>query len=185
MKKFMMVLVAAVGVMVFAKSSNAAEPSSPKWFQVTSPNGFEVQLPGEPKITRKEVPTDDGPLSTETEVQVLYEKTAYRVSTKHIEGLSKDNKATLLREAGQHFISSAEKLQAKVLLSRQISLSNVSGLESRLELPDGTIRHFRFFIVGDRMHMLRVTGPAAEVALPATVRFLDSFTLKEVGPVKK
>jgi hypothetical protein len=162
--------VVALALIAFA-ASLAAQTAAWKSYDY-SPDGFRVNFPAAPEISKENVPTDVGTVELRLYTATLA-NTALNISVC-------DYGAKAAAVDPDVILAGVEKgaidnWKAKVISEKKITLGAYHGLEV-VASNDSMRFSLRYYMVGGVLYQTMVVSPVAE-DFPDTKRFLDSFQL--------
>jgi hypothetical protein len=158
----------------------AVPASAQEWKKFSGDSGrFSVDLPGEPKQQKQEVPTDAGKI-TLTMYIVEAGNGGYFVALS-------DFPAALVQAADPEALltnardGAVRNVRGKLTGDKAITLGEYKGREIQFEAGNATMKivgQARLYLVGNRLYQLLVVGQQAE-ALEQSARFFNSFRLAD------
>jgi hypothetical protein len=151
-------------------------PAPDGWATYSSPEGFSVDMPGQPQETQQTTPSDLGDITVYF-FQVTDGPAYYAASYNDYpldmsaEDLDPDN---TLSDAWQGVGQSGE-----IVSTQPVEVQGYPGVEGEINVQDTSHIWYRGIMVKDRLYQLVVTAPEAEKDQYAdgANRFIESFTL--------
>ena len=155
---------------------SAAAVNAQEWTKL-APNGigFEVMMPGTPKLSTETKDSAEGPLTTNLYI-LSTEEALFLVGYVDYSPSFNFNVRSEINANRDNFLKGFQG--SKLLAEKEISLTGSPGIEFTADLPNGRFVTSRIFIVGRRPYQLiAVTTKGADQT--ATLKFLDSFRAKK------
>ena len=158
-----LILTAVVALGALPGTALVSRAAEVRWYKVTAPDGFSIEMPGKPEPTTGKTIAVPGGSRTDRKTNLSIDGTIYNVYRVQDPEFGRANEAESRKQMQDSLDLILRRLEASCLGSKELTLDGCPGLEYRIVSGDGTMRHVRTYYLKDRIIVLMVMGPRGGV----------------------